>query len=184
MRRTIFLLVICILAMCVPAQAEHLKFMGIPLTGTIAQFQQRLAAKGIKYDKGISQQLPAGVRMFNGTFAGEKAQFYIYYDPSSKIVYKAKTVSGFPDANSCNTRYEELKSSLSTKYSEAETETYYENGHESFYYRLYDKGNPSGVICIYVSNNSYSYPFNHEVNIEYIDYVNYLKNDDSKMDDL
>lgn len=184
MKKSIILLIISIVALCIPMQAQHLKFMGIPLNGTITQFQSKLQAKGMKYNKSISQQLPAGVRMFNGTFAGEKAEVFIYYEPGSKNVYKSKVVTGYPDANSCNTKYEELKSLLMSKYSDAESATDYENGHEAFCLRVYDKGNPSGVICIYVSNNIYAYPMDNEVNIEYVDYVNYLKNDDSKMKDL
>ena len=79
MKKNIILLVISILAMCVPAQADHLKFMGIPLTGTITQFQLKLAAKGVKYDKAMSQQLPTGVRMFNGTFDLTTIQNYVNF---------------------------------------------------------------------------------------------------------
>lgn len=184
MKKSLIILILSVLAMCLPAQAEHLKFMGIPLTGSITQFQQKLTAKGVKYDKAMSQQLPAGVRMFNGTFAGEKSKIFVYYDPSSKVVYKAKAVSGYPSASSCNTKYEDLKSMLSSKYSEAETDIDYQDGHEAFYYRVYNNGNPLGVIAVYVSYNLYAYPMDNEVNIEYIDYANYLKNDDSKMNDL
>lgn len=184
MKKSIILLVVTFCAMFAQAQAEHLKFMGIPLAGTITQFQQKLAAKGVKYDKAMSQQLPAGVRMFNGTFAGEKSKIFVYYDPSSKVVYKAKAVSGYPTASNCNTKYEDLKSMLQSKYSEAETDIDYQDGHEAYYFRVYDNGNPLGVIAVYVSYNLYAYPMDNEVNIEYIDYVNYLKNDDSKMNDL
>ena len=184
MKKNLIILLLCLFVMSVPAQAEHLKFMGIPLTGTISQFQQKLVAKGVKYDKAMSQQLPAGVRMFNGTFAGEKSKIFVYYDPTSKVVYKAKAVSGYPSASSCDSKYEDLKSMLSSKYSEAETGIDYQDGHEAYYYRVYDNGNPLGIIAVYVSYNLYAYPMDNEVNIEYIDYINYLKNDDSKMNDL
>ncbi len=183
MKKTIILITLCLVAFCCPVQAQHLKFMGIPLNGTITQFQQKLTAKGVKYDKAASQQMPSGVRYFKGTFAGEKANILIYYDPSSKIVYKAKAVMGYPTASSCDTKYEDLKSLLSAKYADAETETDYQDGHESFYYRVNDNGN-LGVICIYVSNNIFAYPYEYEVNIEYVDFANYLMNDFSKMEDL
>ena len=32
---------------------EHLKYMGIPITGTISQFQSKLAAKGVRYDQNV-----------------------------------------------------------------------------------------------------------------------------------
>ena len=60
--------------MCLPVQAEHLKFMGIPLTGTITQFQQKLTAKGVTHDKKASATAPIGTRIFSGKFAGAKAE--------------------------------------------------------------------------------------------------------------
>ena len=95
MKKSIILLVISILAFCSPVQAHHLKFMCIPLNGTITQFQQKLTAKGVKHNKQTSQMIPAGVRAFNGTFAGEKADIYVYYNLSSKVVYRAKAVAGY-----------------------------------------------------------------------------------------
>ena len=42
MKKSIILLFISIMALCIPMQAQHLKFMDIPLTGTITQFQSKL----------------------------------------------------------------------------------------------------------------------------------------------
>ena len=80
------------MSMCIQAQTEHLKFMGIPLTGSITAFQEKLKAKGIEYDAEGSRQIKVGCRCFKGSFSGEKANFYVYYNEKTKIVYRAKAV--------------------------------------------------------------------------------------------
>lgn len=53
MKKLILTLIIILTGtFCVQAQ-EHLKFMGIPLTGNINSFQTKLKAKGFEVDKQI-----------------------------------------------------------------------------------------------------------------------------------
>ena len=60
-----------IFAIASSAQSNvHIKFMGIPVTGTIAQFQAKLVAKGCTYNKVASASISNGTRAFNGTFVG------------------------------------------------------------------------------------------------------------------
>ena len=79
MRRIVSLFICCISAFVMYAQTEHMKFMGIPLNGTISSFQSKLLSKGIKYDEVLSRHLGVGCRCFNGNFSGEKANIYVYY---------------------------------------------------------------------------------------------------------
>lgn len=72
------------------AQAQHMKFMGIPLDGTIDSFQAKLAAKGIKPDKQYNATTPVGSRFFEGIFCGYQAEFYAYYNAKTKNVYRCK----------------------------------------------------------------------------------------------
>lgn len=69
--------------------AQHLKFMGIPLTGTITSFSTKLKAKGFTVSK-YNKSAPKGVRLFDGTFFGNDASVYVYYDPRTSQVYRAK----------------------------------------------------------------------------------------------
>ena len=48
MKKYITLIILSLLAITIHAQTEHAKFMGIPINGTITQFQQKLQAKGIQ----------------------------------------------------------------------------------------------------------------------------------------
>lgn len=90
MKKFISFLIALFFSVCAVAQTEqHMNFMGIPMGISISNFQSKLEAKGVKYDK-TSKQLPSGSRMFQGTFAGHKAQIFVYYDPSTKLVYRTK----------------------------------------------------------------------------------------------
>ncbi len=187
MKKSIILLIISIVALCIPMQAQHLKFMDIPLTGTITQFQNKLAAKGVKYDKSLSQELPAGTRAFKGTFAGEKADIYIYYDPTTKIVHRAKAVMTYSLESTRESKYEEFKYMLSSKYNAFE-QSEYEDGHEVNNYVIAKDGATSiddiiGYISIYVTDYSLIYD-NYLLHIEYADHQNSKKSEESKMKDL
>ena len=73
------------------AQQEHLKFMGIELKGTISEFQTKLQAKGITLSPD-SKQTPSGIRIYKGIFSGVNADIFVWYNPRSKEVYRAKAV--------------------------------------------------------------------------------------------
>lgn len=188
MKKTIIMMTLCLVVFCCPVQAQHLKFMGIPLNGTITQFQQKLTAKGVKYDKRASQLTPSGVRAFTGNFAGEKAEIYVYYDPASKVVYRAKAVITYPTEDICDSHYYEFKSLLSSKYPDAYCEEGYQDEHESYLFVVSQKGigelrDIHGTIGIYVSETLYEI-YERNLHIDYTDYLNSIDNDNSKMRDL
>ena len=73
----------CIGAMAQNAN-EHLKFMGIPINGTLESFTQKLVAKKIK-----SIQAAEGVGLFNGAFAGKNdCNIFVATVPNRNIVSK------------------------------------------------------------------------------------------------
>jgi len=75
-------------SIAVSAQSQsHLKFQGIPITGTFAQFEAKLKAKGWVYDYQASKDLDADTRVYKGTFAGERGLLYVDRTPISKVVF-------------------------------------------------------------------------------------------------
>lgn len=186
MKKSLILLVLSILAICIPAQAEHLKFMGIPLTGTITQFQQKLAAKGVTHDKKASAVAAVGTRIFTGKFAGSKADIVVWYDADTKIVYGAKAVYEFYSTTTRDNKYNDLKDMLSTKYSEETCEESYQDGHDAYLVKVTDDYGYSilGAISLYCSKGEFPYDDTYYVHVEYLDFENYSKNQDSKMNDL
>lgn len=70
--------------------AQHLRFEGIAIDGTITSFQSQLSAKGFKINSTKSKDAPVGQRIFCGKLHGYNAEITVYYARKSKIVYKVK----------------------------------------------------------------------------------------------
>lgn len=167
-------------------QIDHMKFMGIPLNGTINQFQAKLNAKGIVVDNALNKYISVGCRAFKGIFSGEKANIYVYYDETSKIVYRAKAVIADMDKDIYNNKYNKFVRLLSQKYTDAETSRGEQDGREAISYYIYgDEYNTMyeylGRIDVYSS--SYL-SMRYSLHIDYTDTANDVKHEGNNMDDL
>ena len=161
------------------AQTQHMKFMGIPLNGTISAFHQKLVAKGCKHDVGVSNAVGAGGRAFTGTFFGEKADICVFYNAKTKVVYRAKACIDRSSEDDIIRKYNEVKSALEEKYPDAymcEVENY---GYDSMQFYTAE-----GEIDLYVAKFDDVYPTEYTLFIDYVDEVNFKKNENSKMNDL
>lgn len=109
--------VLFVLCLCMAASAQqHMKFMGIPLDGTIDNFALKLKAKGVTYDAAKSKTAGQGCRVFNGTFMGEKATINVAYNPKSKMVFSAAVEMQYPTVESAHIPFLNLTESLRQKY--------------------------------------------------------------------
>ena len=169
--------------------------MGIPLTGTITQFQTKLQAKGVTYDKVSSLQMQSGIRVFNGTFSGYKSTIYVYYDSDTKLVYSARAYIFELSEERAKQVFEDLKYKIQTKYKE-----YYiapeEYDKDDKYSMItlnkndIDTGADDigvvGIISVHKSENenSLGYPYHYNVYISYEDIINSAKLIEKEMDDI
>jgi len=175
------------LLLCLNMQAEeHLKFMGIPLDGTINQFHAKLTAKGMVSDVTLNKKLDVGCRAFKGSFSGEKAQIYVYYDEYSKIVYRAKAVITSTEESISEYNYNHFINMLSDKYSYAESDKGRQNGYETTSFLVPNLNEAAtykymGVIAVY--RDSY-FSFSYSVHVDYSDTINKVKHENRNMDDL
>lgn len=118
MMKRIFIALLFIFS-CIGAMAqnanEHLKFMGIPINGTLESFTQKLVAKKIK-----SIQAAEGVGLFNGTFAGKNdCNIFVATVPNRNIV--SKVVVCLPPRETwawLESDYNQFKQMLTSKYGE------------------------------------------------------------------
>ena len=189
-KRKIFLVLFCLFTIIASAQNGHLKFMGIPINGTVNEFSAKLAAKGFKISID-SKTFPIGTRSFDGVFMGKKANIYVYYTPSTKIVYRAKACIMYEDEDFIKSLYNETKNLLVDKYygfTNTSTHEGYESWHlflprysddeEMIWYRCY------GEIDLYISKFTDTYPIKYTLHVDYIDQINNDKNDNDKQNDL
>ena len=179
MKRFFSFFVMLVLALGVMAQTQHMKFMGIPLNGTISAFHQKLVAKGCKHDVEVSNAVGAGGRAFTGTFFGEKAGIYVYYNAKTKVVYRAKAVIHRSSEDDIIRKYNEVKSALEEKYPNA-----YMDKAEDYGYESVGLFTDSGWIDLYVRKYDHYSETPYALHIDYYDDVNFKKNENSKMNDL
>lgn len=174
MKRFLSLFVMLVLTLGVMAQTQHMKFMGIPLNGSISAFHQKLVAKGCKPDVEYNKTSPVGRRAFDGIFFGEKAEIYVYYNTETKVVYRAKACIDRDSEDMIIRIYNEVKSALEEKYPDAYMSEVEHNGYDSvgFY-------TDQGWIDLYVTKDVV-YADKYYLHIDYYDVVNFKKNEKSK----
>lgn len=186
MKKLTLIIVGLIVALTLQAQLkEHMKFMGIPLNDTINQFQTKLTAKGFKLNTKLNKEIGSGCRSFLGSFSGEDATVFVYYNPKTKVVYRAKAVIECLNSEKGENKLNDFKYLISEKYPSGIAEDGNQEGHPSFLLYLNDsKGKFLGVIGLYITNNTYSYMDEVYLHIDYVDNKNDVDNSNRKLDDL
>lgn len=116
MKRIITVLMAIFCTMTLMAQNEHLKFYGLPLDGTIDSYQTKLEQKGVKYDAAMSKYMPSKRRVYTGDYAGHRAMIYIYFDATTKVVYRAKVIYSGLSEDAAAALYKEVKQWLAKEY--------------------------------------------------------------------
>ena len=174
MKRFLSFFVMLVLTLGVMAQTQHMKFMGIPLNGTISAFHQKLVAKGCKPEVEYNKTAPVGARVFIGTFFGEKASIHVYYTAETKVVYRAKACIERDSEDMIIRIYNEVKSALEEKYPDAYMDKGEHNGYESMHFLT-----SQGEIVLYVSKSNV-YADKYNLYIDYYDAENFIKNEKSK----
>ncbi len=110
--KRIIIAVIAVLMSITAFSQEHMKFKGIEINGTTAEFAQKLTTVGFKIvDKSDN------IYALEGVFSGNEATLYVY--PNSKgianrvvVMYDVKDLSW----KIIKSRYENLENGLITKY--------------------------------------------------------------------
>ena len=125
---TLLLFLVTILS---DGQTKHLTIMGIPISGSITTFQQKLLAKNYRLNTKENKSLPIGEREFKGRFSGHDCALRAYYFPDDKTVYKVRVAIDFLSASNADNAYKEIKRNLLRKYKNASVKTGSRDGHES-----------------------------------------------------
>lgn len=83
--KKLMMLLAVVMAMCANAYAEHFKFMGIPIDGTLPQFEKQLLHKGFTPIKNQDANMPM-MKVYEGEWLNQNVELEVYYAPQSKIV--------------------------------------------------------------------------------------------------
>lgn len=182
MRKLFLLSLMLMFSFVLSAQTEHMKFAGIPLNGSIEQFQKKLVAKGFRLNTKMSKMLPVGTRSFVGTFAGKKGNIAVYYDSETKNVYGAKVYYDGLTDDRAKEELDNLRSILSAKYGETSiTDGTDKSGRATF---TVDTGLGSIYCYLMTDDTMLTYPFNWLTHAEFTDYVNGKNHQSNVSDDF
>ena len=170
MRHILVIIMTLLVTINVSAQTEHVRFLDIPLDGTIQQFQEALKTKGCSHKKEIL--LPKGVSAFNGTYAGHDALLMVFYDETIDVVYQAKAVITCQGENSCETVFNEINEQLQTEHGTFLSTKSIQFGHDSYGYTILSTERVvMGDIGLYVTKEENS-PNGFLVQVQYTDTAN------------
>ena len=175
------------LCLCMAASAQqHMKFMGIPLDGTIDNFSMKLRSKGVTYDAAESKAAGKGIRKFCGTFMGEKATFTVFYNYKSKIVFSAVAELYYPTVESAHTPFVNLNDQLQQKYPDATCKEYKgpDGDVDGLAMEIFDETGDNMIGFILQTLKSPSSGYGISIYLTYTDSDNLMKSEKILSDDL
>ena len=170
--RTFFLSLLLLLSLSSTAQTEHVRFLGIPLDGTIQQFQDELTAKDCNYDQTTSDLLPKGIKAFKGTYAGNEALLMVFHDETTNVVYQAKAVITCQGEDSCEVIFNKINEQLQTEHGTFLSTKSIQYGHETYGYTILSPERVViGDIGLFVTKDENN-PNVYLVQVQYTDTAN------------
>jgi len=189
MKKFLFALILIALPLVGNAQ-EHMKFMGIPIDGTPAQFGQKLVTQ-----KGMTK---INDNAYTGRFFGVDNCLISISSVNNYIRIVGVYSPEAKDWREISSRYEQLKSSLTSKYGEPDIveekfdRDYIDDDNSRFYELKNDRchyntawSTPQGEVQLKMLNVKDEYSLGTQyVVLLYIDYDNYNKAEAAKSDDL
>lgn len=166
--------------------AQHLKFMGIPIDGNINTFASKLASKGFSVSQ-KNKNAGVGLRILKGRFYDRTVELWIEYTPSTKTVYCVQVLFDHDSKTSCESLMKEIKNSIQNKYLNEEEEGKTKGGHDITIYHVYENKNYDtyylGDIYTGISRDE-SYYSEYNLRLTYEDGKNRDKNYDVINDDI
>jgi hypothetical protein len=169
-------LVICVLC-SISAYAEHLSFLGIPLDGTIENFDKQIKNKGFVSSVDFSSLNTNNQKWYDGKFANQDVVVLISSTYKSNKVYSA-AVTLFCDSDSdMYTNFTSWKDRVSRKYNVTPIQK-----DSELYYYVEDKG--MIVLRYDYDPDQPLLDFQYQVQLLYMDLENNNLADKEAMDDF
>ncbi len=154
MKKGILLLMVSLFTLTSFSQTEHMKFMGIPIDGSLKSFCSQLKKKG--FDRDPYETRHKDSRIYIGEFAGHNSKVFVYSDSKSDNVYSViVNIPSFEEDIALNI-YKNLKEMLIEKYSEDIGVREYERLNEQFADKI-QEGKLKELKWLYVKNGDDGY---------------------------
>lgn len=163
-------------AISIFAMAQHMKFMGLPIDGTIDQFGKQLTSKG--FTKSISDSR-AGYWSYNGSFNEKKVQLGVQYNIPTNKVFSVQVTYLCSDSMDGLFTYEDWVKKLKSKYDDQFKSYDDQNRPEESMFRHCWESSVTGLIMLDLCREVvYSKPI-YLLHLTYTDmqgYANHVKN--------
>lgn len=135
---TLSLLFCLLFPILMKGEIKRAEFMGIPINGNISAFTTKLNTKGFK---STPNNLPVGTKTFSGLYFGENADLYVFYIPTTKIVYRVKVAIECYNAKYAETLRDNFKEACATKFGEADIFEGNNDGRTAYHVKMSDWDN-------------------------------------------
>lgn len=171
MKKSILFLLLCFMAINVSAQ-QHLEFLGKSLNGNLTQFTKQMEAVGLTRNYEASKPFD-DARVFDGEYAGYLADFYVYYHPTTKLVYRAKAVIPFGTEETAASVAQDIIDELLESYRGKYDDDPDEDGNPNLRFYVFANGNnnkPLGIIDVYMDCDDDEEEY--DIHVDYIDIAN------------
>lgn len=176
------LLALLFLMLTITCHAQHMKFLGIPIDGTINQFTQKLSTKGIKVHPNNARDSGIANRIFYGQFMNKQAEILVWFNPKTKIVHTVKVILYGKSYEETKQMYDDVSEVIKNKYNVQSTETgKLTDGTETYDYTI--QNDSKKAIGWIILAKEYKHG-NDWLSIFYRDAVNFEKDEASKYDDI
>ncbi len=154
MKRIVLFIVATFFMLGLAAQTPHLKFMGIPLDGTIDDFQEQLIQKGFILDEEYNKKyVTFNYRYKNGILWGEEVSLYLQVNPSTKIICCVLAEISSKDEDYLMGIYNKFKQKVADTYANYSTilHTDFFRGRECRHYEIKDGREETLIGDVYIT---------------------------------
>lgn len=173
MIRRIYTAVVAALFCVMLGAQEHIRFMGLPVDGSIKEFAQQMKRSGFKC---TTKNKKAGAWMFRGMFTGQPSDVCVAFDKGTGVVNSVMVYLPAETEREAEAHIERFDGMLAEKYPDAQRSVR-GLGRESHI----EFGMPDGIVSLWKSPASLG---RYRVAITYFDRVNNTKKRESEKDDL
>ena len=188
MKKIAFLILACFMSLTIQAQVEHIKFMGIPVDGTLKTFEKQLKKKGFIPDarfKVLPKEYFPDSKIFKGAFSDDyNVTLVVKCDKETKIVNTVNVIIECNTETEMVRKYESYLSKYKEKYEGAKIVDFQSERKDGVSIGLYNSNHDDliGMICLAKDIA----PDTHatSVTIEYIDVYNMKAASANSLNDL
>lgn len=187
MKKIIVTLMLSLFCMIVQGQT-HMKFMGIPMNGSVELFTQKLKAKGLTCDVAKTKASPSGVKIYKGLFMGEDSEFMIFFNPKDKNVFAVEVSMDYSSLELAETPFTNIFNQLKEKYSKAVVTVLKDSDGDPEGFQFYvpdaEEKKMLGLIIYKLRKPDGLLQREYTISLLYSDVDNFKKSENKNYDDL